>query len=66
MPCGREPLLRDAIPFPWDRLDGRPLIYASLGTLQNGRPELFAEIARAGAPAARLNPADPGGRGRRI
>ncbi len=50
MPCGREPLLRDAIPFPWDRLDGRPLIYASLGTLQNGRPELFAEIARACAP----------------
>ena len=50
MPCGREPLLRDAIPFPWERLDGRPLLYASLGTLQNGRPELFAEIATACAP----------------
>jgi UDP:flavonoid glycosyltransferase YjiC (YdhE family) len=23
------------IDFPWERLDGRPLIYASLGTLQN-------------------------------
>lgn len=49
-PSGREPLLRDAVPFPWERLDGRPLIYASLGTLQNGRPELFAEIAEACAP----------------
>ena len=46
-PSGREPLLRDAVPFPWERLDGRPLIYASLGTLQNGRPELFAAIAAA-------------------
>jgi zeaxanthin glucosyltransferase len=49
-PSGREPLLRDAVPFPWERLDGRPLIYASLGTLQNGRPEVFAEIAAACAP----------------
>jgi MGT family glycosyltransferase len=49
-PSGREPLLRDAVPFPWERLDGRPLIYASLGTLQNGRPEVFAEIAEACAP----------------
>ncbi|MFZ0409573.1 MAG: nucleotide disphospho-sugar-binding domain-containing protein [Cyanobium sp.] len=49
-PSGREPLLRDAVPFPWERLDGRPLIYASLGTLQNGRPELFAAIASACAP----------------
>jgi zeaxanthin glucosyltransferase len=46
-PSGREPLLRNAVPFPWERLDGRPLIYASLGTLQNGRPEVFAEIAQA-------------------
>ena len=49
-PSGREPLLRDVAPFPWERLDGRPLIYASLGTLQNGRPELFAAIAAACAP----------------
>jgi hypothetical protein len=49
-PSGREPLLRDAVPFPWERLDGRPLIDASLGTLQNGRPELFAQIAEACAP----------------
>jgi MGT family glycosyltransferase len=49
-PSGREPLLRDAVPFPWERLDGRPLIYAALGTLQNGRPELFQQIAAACAP----------------
>ncbi|MCP9775925.1 glycosyltransferase [Cyanobium sp. WAJ14-Wanaka] len=49
-PSGREPLLRDAVPFPWERLDGRSLIYASLGTLQNGLPEIFAQIAAACAP----------------
>ena len=49
-PSGREPLLRDAVPFPWERLDGRPLLYASLGTLQTGRPEVFAQIATACAP----------------
>ena len=34
-------------PFPWDRLDGRRLVYASLGTLQNRRPELLRTIAAA-------------------
>ena len=33
--------------FPWDRLDGRPLVYASLGTLQNRRRELFRCFAEA-------------------
>lgn len=37
--------LRDAKPrrdgFPWERLDGRPLIFASLGTLQNGKEPIF-------------------------
>ncbi len=27
---------RASIAFPWDKLDGRPLVYASLGTLVNG------------------------------
>jgi len=36
-----------AIPFPWERLDGRPLIYASLGTLQNSREPLFRCFAEA-------------------
>jgi len=49
-PSGEEPLLRDVIPFPWQQLDGRPLLYASLGTLQNGRPELFERIADACGP----------------
>lgn len=38
---------RPAIAFPWDRLDGRPLVYASLGTLQNGSETLFRAIAEA-------------------
>lgn len=30
--------------FPWDHLDDRPLIYASLGTIQNRTPTLFRKI----------------------
>jgi zeaxanthin glucosyltransferase len=33
--------------FPWAKLDGRPLIYASLGTLQNGKEKLFRCFAQA-------------------
>jgi len=35
------------IPFPWERLNGRPLVYASLGTLQNGRDRVFQIFAEA-------------------
>ena len=35
------------IPFPWERLDGRPIIYASLGTLQTGKRKIFHCIAEA-------------------
>jgi len=38
------------IPFPWERLDGRPLVYASLGTLQNRLAGTFATIAEAVEP----------------
>jgi MGT family glycosyltransferase len=38
------------VPFPWERLDGRPLVYASLGTLQNRLTEMFTTIAAAVAP----------------
>jgi MGT family glycosyltransferase len=38
---------RPRIAFEWDRLDGRPLVYASLGTLQNGKEEIFRTIADA-------------------
>ena len=42
--CARQ---RTAVGFPWERLDGRPLIYASLGTLQNGSETIFRTIAQA-------------------
>lgn len=35
------------MPFPWERLDGRPLVYASLGTLQNRVAGTFRIIAEA-------------------
>lgn len=37
-------------PFPWERLDGRPLIYAALGTVLGADPELWKPIAEACAP----------------
>ena len=37
----------DAVDFPFDRLDGRPLIFASMGTLQNQQFEVFHAIAEA-------------------
>jgi zeaxanthin glucosyltransferase len=38
---------RPKIEFDWHRLDGRPLVYASLGTLQNGSEKIFRVIAAA-------------------
>jgi len=34
----------ETAPFPWEKLDGRPLIYASLGTIQNQLQRLFRAI----------------------
>ena len=42
-----DPGQRPPVDFEWDRLDGRPLVYASLGTLQNGLDETFRIIAAA-------------------
>jgi MGT family glycosyltransferase len=39
---GREP-----IPFPWEKLTGKPLIYASIGTLVNGRNNVYRTILEA-------------------
>lgn len=39
---------RKSIDFPWDRIDGRPLIYASLGTLLNHHGYLYRTIAESG------------------
>jgi len=44
------PLRREAprpVPFPWEQLDGRPIVYASLGTLQNSREPVFRVFAAA-------------------
>lgn len=46
-PSGTEPITFGNSDFPFDLLDGRPLVYASLGTLQNQRPEIFECIAQA-------------------
>jgi zeaxanthin glucosyltransferase len=35
---------RPKMDFPWDRLTGEPLIYASMGTLMNGRADVFRTI----------------------
>lgn len=37
----------DDVPFDWSRLDGRPLVYASLGTLQTRRETLYRAMAEA-------------------
>ena len=42
---GREPVL-----FPWDKLADKPLIYASLGTLVNGRYDVYKHILEAVEP----------------
>jgi zeaxanthin glucosyltransferase len=38
---------RPPVDFPWHQLDGRPLVYASLGTIQNGSETIFQTIAEA-------------------
>ncbi|HEX6565367.1 MAG TPA: glycosyltransferase [Chthoniobacterales bacterium] len=38
---------RESIPFPWERLTGEPLIYASLGTLVNGLDKVYRTILEA-------------------
>jgi zeaxanthin glucosyltransferase len=35
------------VEFPWERLTGEPLVYASMGTLQNGVANVFHTIAAA-------------------
>ena len=38
---------REKVDFPWQRLTGEPLIYASMGTRMNGRAEVFRTIVAA-------------------
>ena len=46
-PSGNEPVSFKSISFPFEKLTGKPLIYASLGTLQNRNWEIFQSIASA-------------------
>ena len=46
-PSGLEPVSFSSIPFPFEKLTGQRLIYASLGTLQNRKWEIFQIIAEA-------------------
>src|SRR5436190_15694669 len=47
-----DPSTRPAVEFPFEKLDGRPLVYASMGTLQNRQTHIFGIIAEAGARLA--------------
>jgi zeaxanthin glucosyltransferase len=38
---------RPELSFPWDRLTGEPIVYASMGTIQNGNADVFRTIAAA-------------------
>jgi len=38
---------KDCPPFPWDKLDGRPIVYVSLGTIQNRVEALYRKLAEA-------------------
>ena len=38
---------REKVDFPWDRLTGEPLIYASMGTIMNGQADVFRTIVAA-------------------
>jgi zeaxanthin glucosyltransferase len=42
-----QPMDREKTPFPWERLDGRPIVYASMGTLQNRLDWIFEVILKA-------------------
>ncbi|PSB09128.1 glycosyl transferase family 1 [Pleurocapsa sp. CCALA 161] len=46
-PSSIESVSSPDLTFPWERLTDRPLIYASLGTLQNKVPQIFQSIAEA-------------------
>jgi len=38
---------RENVDFPWERITGEPLIYASMGTILNGRIDVFRTIVTA-------------------
>jgi MGT family glycosyltransferase len=38
---------RDQLDFPWERLTGEPMVYASMGTIVNGRADVFRTFVAA-------------------
>ncbi|MBD2128318.1 glycosyltransferase [Microcoleus sp. ZQ-A2] len=42
-----NPASREPVPFPFEKLTGQPLIYASMGTIQNRLFQVFPDIAQA-------------------
>jgi zeaxanthin glucosyltransferase len=46
---GREPL-----PFPWEMLSDKPLVYASMGTLVNGLEHIYRTILQAVGPLSEI------------
>lgn len=42
-----EPNRDDAVEFPWEKLGSEPIIYASMGTLQNSLAPVFTSIIKA-------------------
>ena len=40
--------------FPWQQLTGAPIVYASMGTLQNGLEDVFRSIVQAGSELKEL------------
>ena len=38
---------RDKVDFPWEKLTGEPLVYASMGTILNGQVDVFRTIVAA-------------------
>ena len=38
---------RDQLDFPWERLTGEPMVYASMGTIVNGRVDVFRTFVAA-------------------
>jgi zeaxanthin glucosyltransferase len=45
----RDDYGRESVAFPWERLTGEPLIYASMGTLVNGLTDVFRNVLKATA-----------------
>jgi zeaxanthin glucosyltransferase len=45
---------RENVDFPWERLTGEPLVYASMGTILNGQVDVFRTIVAAVAKTKNL------------